>query len=295
MKRALALPLVALSTAGCSLFRPYPRDLSLPRYEVRLVDEADDPIRTMVRDGKRVYLGVIGQRYALEITNATDREVGCFVTVDGLDTSEIRALPPTSLARSGSIVGAHEKTEIPGFVVSRERLAPFRFAPAGHSYAEHLGLAPTEAAVGTIRITFATLKAATPSPPASRPREQSGFDDGARGPRNLPTRLPDEAPPPVETALIEIPPREFVDRMFDRILETITISYEDATTHQPLGTAPPPGIVVHSRPAPGPDESEELPRPPVRGPTAPADAEPEKSRPPKARDFPRGKGPGRGK
>lgn len=161
MTRALVLPLVLLGAAGCSLFRPYPRNVALPRYEVRLVDEASEPIRTTVRDGKLVYLGVVGQRYA-----------------------------------------------------------------------------------------------------------------------------------PVETALIDIPYREFGALAFDRILETIAISYEDATTHQPLGTAPPPAVVVRSRPAAPAAIDDPAP---VRKPSVPSDVKSEKSLPPKPGNAPSGKGPDRSK
>jgi hypothetical protein len=182
--------LLAVSAAACTSIyasssesegrpiapRPNPPPASSP-YTFELVDEAGNGLDTYQHGGRFYVLGGPGARYAIRVTNPTDRRIEAIVSVDGLDV--IDGEDADYRGKRGYIVAPRDTLLIEGFRTSQSAVAAFRFSSVADSYAGRKGKARN---VGVIGVAIFEERAepvvATPIEPTPSRHPRYDFDDG---------------------------------------------------------------------------------------------------------------------
>lgn len=169
-------------------------------YQVELIGENGQPLRTYQHHGRFYVLGAEGQRYTLRLSNPTSRRIEAVLSVDGLDVIDGKG---ASLSKRGYVVPAHGELRVDGFRVSTEQVATFRFSSVSSSYAGRKGAARNVGVIGVAIFEEQAQPEVVMPQPMPRPRpdywleENEVYDDtytrGSVAPSGGATR---SAPPP---------------------------------------------------------------------------------------------------
>jgi hypothetical protein len=100
-------------------------------YDVHLECEGE-PCAEVSQRGTRWVVGEYGDRYAIVVTNRTDRWTEAVVTVDGRD---VLNGSPGSYSNRGYLIEPYGRIEIEGWRTSSQDVAAFRFTTVPDSYA----------------------------------------------------------------------------------------------------------------------------------------------------------------
>jgi hypothetical protein len=170
-----------------------------PPYEAWIV-VAGSPLREIYHQSRNYVVGANGERYSVRVRNNTGRRVEIVASVDGLDV--VDGKPADFVRKRGYVIGPYQTYDIEGFRLDMGRVAAFRFAPVGESYAAKTGNARN---VGIIGVAFFAERV-PPPPPAPRPIEVPRYEDRRTGgaspaPETTATPVPAaSAPPPAKAA-----------------------------------------------------------------------------------------------
>ena len=125
---------------------------------VSVTDEHGRPLPGCMVAGQLYVVGQPGQRYIIELTNATTARFEAVGTVDGLD---VITGQPGSLEGRGYLLMPGRTLRIEGFRQSDDAVASFRFGSVGDSYAAQRGDARN---VGVMGLAFFAEAGWTPDP-----------------------------------------------------------------------------------------------------------------------------------
>ena len=105
--------------------------------DLQVVDrDTGQALRIWRHDGRLFVAGEPGDRYALRVTNHTDRRVLVVMSVDGVN---ILTGETASYDEGGYVFDPHESYEVTGWRKSTTQVAAFTFAPLPNSYAARTG------------------------------------------------------------------------------------------------------------------------------------------------------------
>lgn len=130
---------------------------------VSVIDEFGRPLPGCMVAGQLYVVGEPGQRYIIQVTNATAARFEAVGTVDGLDVITGR---PGSVEGRGYLLMPGSTLRIEGFRQSDDAVAAFRFGSVGDSYAAQMGNARN---VGVMGLAFFAEAGWTPNPVYLRP------------------------------------------------------------------------------------------------------------------------------
>lgn len=128
---------------------------------VRVVDSGGQTLPALVRGGRVVAVGALGERYAIAIENPTSRRFEVVASVDGLDVLDGQ---PARVDKRGYLVAAYSSVSIDGFRRSNDEVAAFRLGTVARSYAASKGQSRD---VGVLGFAFFDER----RPPALEPAE----------------------------------------------------------------------------------------------------------------------------
>jgi hypothetical protein len=166
-------------------FRPYPAPpASSPLVTLRVIDRDADgaDLPQYAQRGERWIAAEPGHRYALRLTNRSDRRVLVVLSVDGVNAVSGET---ASSDQRGYVLGPWQSSEIAGWRKSQREIAQFVFTDLADSYAARTGRpdnvgvigmavfdeAPTivpQASISQARERAAAPAAAAPSAAAAR-------------------------------------------------------------------------------------------------------------------------------
>lgn len=105
--------------------------------DLQVVDrDSGRVLRVWRHDGRLFVAGEPGDRYALRVTNHTDRRVLIVMSVDGVN---ILTGETAGYDQDGYVFDPHESYEVTGWRKSTTEVAAFTFAPLPQSYAARTG------------------------------------------------------------------------------------------------------------------------------------------------------------
>jgi len=166
--------------------------------DLQVVDrDTGQALRIWRHDGRLFVAGEPGDRYALRVTNHTDRRVLVVMSVDGVN---ILTGDTASYDEDGYVFDPHESYEVTGWRKSTTQVAAFTFAPLPDSYAARTG---RPADVGVIGMAVFDERVvppetyAAPAPPDDADRGSSRDEDNLARAKSLAAPMvPEPAPPP---------------------------------------------------------------------------------------------------
>ncbi len=136
-------------------------------YEVELIGEHGQSLRTFDFRGRTWVMGREGERYRIRVTNHSSRRIEAVISVDGRDAIDGK---PGRADKPGYLVQPWGSVTIEGFRVSMQDVATFRFASVPDSYAAQMGSARD---VGVVGVAVFQERYVPPQPAEYRHREQS--------------------------------------------------------------------------------------------------------------------------
>lgn len=132
----LATLLAAPALAGPRHVRPYPSPVADP-VQMTLVDRDNgDWLPTHPHRGEQWVAGQPGHRYAVRLTNTSDRRVLVVLSVDGVNAVSGETADPS---QAGYVLQPWQSTEIGGWRKSLGEVAQFVFTDPRNSYASRTG------------------------------------------------------------------------------------------------------------------------------------------------------------
>lgn len=134
---------------------------SRPRVALDVIDRDDGQwLAPVAHRGERWIAGVPGHRYAVRLTNTSDRRVLVVLSIDGVNAVTGQTASPS---QAGYVLDPWQSTEVAGWRKSMDDVAQFVFTDLPDSYAARTGR-PLD--VGVIGIAvFDERTYAPPSPP----------------------------------------------------------------------------------------------------------------------------------
>jgi hypothetical protein len=145
-----------LRTSSFGDFRTEAASLGNGMVTVRVTDGNGSPLPTFASGGRTLIEGETGQRYVIELSNASSNRLEAVVTVDGLDVIDGR---PGSFAKRGYLIAPFGSVQIDGFRQNMDEVAAFRFGSVRGSYAAQKG---SDRNVGVIGVAIFTERGAQP-------------------------------------------------------------------------------------------------------------------------------------
>jgi hypothetical protein len=125
-----------LRTSSFGDFRTDSASVGNGMVTVRVTDGNGSPLPTFASGGRTLVEGDIGQRYVIELANASSSRLEAVVTVDGLDVIDGR---PGSFSKRGYLIQPFGTVQIDGFRQNMDEVAAFRFGSVRGSYAGQKG------------------------------------------------------------------------------------------------------------------------------------------------------------
>ena len=152
-------------------------------------------LRIWRHDGRLFVAGEPGDRYALRVTNHTNRRVLVVMSVDGVN---ILTGETANYDQQGYVFDAQESYEVTGWRKSTTQVAAFTFAPLPQSYAARTG---RPADVGVIGMAVFNERVVPPetyaAPQRSTPPDDLRDEDSTARAKSLAApMIPAPAPPP---------------------------------------------------------------------------------------------------
>ena len=199
--RSLLILVAALAVLTTLVGGVSARSPSYPPYSVTLEDDRGNVLRTFRREGTTYVLGYVGERYAVRLSNHSDRRVEAVLSVDGRDA--VSGDPGDFVRGRGYLVPPHGSVLVDGFRQSLEHTAAFRFSRPAASYSSRMG---TPENVGVIGVAFFAerLRRVTPPPYVpydARPRaEESSANQWRSSAPSAPRDEPRRASPAPSSA-----------------------------------------------------------------------------------------------
>jgi hypothetical protein len=125
-----------LRSSSFSDFRSDAPTLGNGMVTVRVTDGNGSPLPTFASSGRTLVEGEVGQRYVIELSNASSNRFEAVVTVDGLDVIDGKQ---GSFAKRGYLIQPFGSVQIDGFRQNMDEVAAFRFGSVRGSYAAQKG------------------------------------------------------------------------------------------------------------------------------------------------------------
>ena len=145
-----------LRTASFGDFRTDSASVGNGMVTVRVTDGNGSPLPTFANGGRTLVEGEVGQRYVIQLSNASSNRLEAVVTVDGLDVIDGQ---PGSFSKRGYLIQPFGSVEIDGFRQNMEEVAAFRFGSVRGSYAAQKG---NDRNVGVIGVALFAERGAQP-------------------------------------------------------------------------------------------------------------------------------------
>jgi hypothetical protein len=138
--------MAATASARSPRWRPPPRQSA---FTVSLQAGHGGRLQTFQHRGQTWVLGEPGERYAIRLTNPTDRRVEAVISVDGRDA--VSGEVADFVRQRGYVIPPFGSVTVEGFRTSLDSVATFRFTDPSNSFSSRMG---TPQNVGVIGVAF---------------------------------------------------------------------------------------------------------------------------------------------